>query len=184
MVSKQCQSIKTCLKCQAQYTVVPNQRHQCGHAKCPVCQEWVPIQDHKCYIQPVVENEEPEPTEEGGGSMVAPPPPLFVYADFEAMQNEEGVFVANLLCYSSSAETTIHVLNGEDFALQFLRDLDDLTDIPDSEGEREILVVIHNLKSFDGMFILHELYQQQREVTDQLTVGASLVLQERTHQVH
>ena len=175
VVSKQCQSIKTCLKCQARYTVVPNQRHQCGHAKCPVCQEWVPIQDHKCYIQPVVENEEPEPTEEGGGGMVAPPPPLFVYADFEAMQNAEGVFVANLLCYSSSEETTIHVLDGEDCALQFLRDLDDLTDIPDREGEREILVVFHNLKGFDGMFILHELYQQQREVTDQLTVGAKVL---------
>ena len=101
-------------------------------------------------------------------------PPLFVYADFEAMQNA-GVFVANLLCYSSSEETTIHVLDGEDCALQFLRELDDLTDIPDSEGEREILVVFHNLKSFDGMFILHKLYQQQREVTDQLTVGAKVL---------
>ena len=131
-----------------------------------MCQAWVPIQDHRCYIQPVVEDEEPEPTEDGGGSMVAPPPPLFVYADFEAMQNAEGVFVANLLCYSSSAETTIHVLDGEDCALQFLRDLDDLTDIPDSEDERTILVVFHNLKGFDGMFILHELYQQQREVMD------------------
>ena len=91
------------------------------------------------------------------------------------MQNAEGVFVANLLCYSSSAETTIHVLDGEDCALQFFRDLDDLTDLPDSEGEREILVVFHNLKGFDGMFILHELYQQQREVTDQLTVGAKVL---------
>ena len=91
VVSQQCQSIKTCHKCQAQYTVVPNQRPKCGHAKCPVCQEWVSIQHHKCYIQPVVEEEEPEPTEEGGGSMVAPPLPLFVYADFEAMQNAEGV---------------------------------------------------------------------------------------------
>ena len=168
-VTKQCQSIKTCLKCQAEYTVDPNRRHQCGHAK---CRAWVPIQDHKSYIQPVVEDEESEPTEEGGGCMVAPPPSLFVYADFEAMQNAEGVFVANLLCYSSSKETTIHVLDGEDCALQFLRDLDDLTDLPDTEGEREILVVFHNLKGFDGMFILHELYQQQREVVDQLTVGA------------
>ncbi|CAH3195966.1 unnamed protein product, partial [Porites evermanni] len=142
VVSQQCQSIKTCLKCQAQYTVVPNKRHQCGYAKCPVCHKWVPIQDHKCYIQPVVENEEEEsePTEEGGGGMVAPPPPLFGYADFEAMQNAEGVFVANLLCYSSSEETTIHVLDGEDCALQFLRDLDDLTEVPDSESERNILV--------------------------------------------
>ena len=57
--------------------------------------------------------------------MVAPPPPLFVYADFEAMQNAEGVFVANLLCYSSSDEDTIHVLDGEDCTLQFLHELDD-----------------------------------------------------------
>ena len=67
-----------------------DRRHKCGHAKCPVCQEWVSIQDHKRYIQTVVEDEEPEPTEEGGGCMVAPPPPLFVYANFEAMQNAGG----------------------------------------------------------------------------------------------
>ena len=35
----------------------------------------------------------------GGGYMMAPPPPLFVYADFEAMQNAEGVLVANLLLF-------------------------------------------------------------------------------------
>ena len=136
-----------------------------------MCQEFVSIQGHKCYIQPVVEDEEPEPTEEGGGCMVAPPPPLFGYADFEAMQNADGVFVANLLCYSSSKEATIQVLDREDCALQFLHDLDDLTEVPDRDDEREILLVLHNLKGFDGMFILHELYQQQREVADQLTVG-------------
>ena len=37
---------KTCLKCQAKYTVVPNQRHKCGYAKCLVCHEWVSINDH------------------------------------------------------------------------------------------------------------------------------------------
>jgi len=175
VVTQQCQSVKTCLKCQAQYTVVPDRRHKCGHTKCPVCHEWVSIQDHKCYIQPVVEEEE----EEGGGSMEAPPPPpsppLFVYADFEAMQNAEGVFVPNLLCYSSSEETTIHVLDGEDCALQFLHELDDLTEVPDREDEREILVVFHNLKGFDGMFILHKMYQQQRQVANQPTVGAKVL---------
>ena len=115
-------------------------------------------------------------TNRGGGRLHGgATPPLFVYADFEAMQNSEGVFVANLLCYSSTEEDTIHVLEGEDCALQFLRDLDDLVDVLDSDGEREILVVFHNLKGFDGMFILHELYQQQREVVDQLTVGAKVL---------
>ena len=142
-----------------------------------MCHEWVSINDHPCYIQPVVEEEEQEQTEqeEGEGRMVAPPPPLFVYADFEAMQSAEGVFAANLLCYSSAEEEAIHVLDGEDCALQFLHDLDDLVDVPDSDQEREILVVFHNLKGFDGMFILHELYQQQREVVDQLTVGAKVL---------
>jgi len=103
--------------------------------------------------------------------MVAPPPPMFFYADFEAMQNAERVFVADLLCYSSAEEETIHVLEGEDCALQFPNDLDDLVDASDSDQEREIIVVFHNLKGFDGMFILHKLYQQQHELVDQLTVG-------------
>ena len=94
---------------------------------------------------------------------------------FEAMQNAEGVFVANLLRYSSSEEATIHVLDGEDCALQCLQVLDDLTEVPDRDQEQEILVVFHNLKGFDGMFILHELYQQQCEVADQLTVGAKVL---------
>ena len=64
---------------------------------------------------------------------------------------------------------------GEDCALQFLRNLDDLVDVTDRDEEREILVVFHNLKGFDGMFILHELYQQQREVVDQLTVGTKVL---------
>ena len=145
-----------------------------------MCHEWVSINDHRCYIQPVVEEEErdtEEPTEEpeGGGCMVATPPPVFIYADFEAMQNAEGVFVANLLSYSPAEQETIHVLEGEDCALQFLRDLDHLVAVPDSDEEREIIVVFHNLKGFDGMFILHELYQQQPEVVDQLTVGAKVL---------
>ena len=138
------------------------------------------MNDRKCYLQPVAEEEErdtEEPPEEpeGGGRMVVQPPPIFIYADFEAMQNAEGVFVANLLCYSSAEEETFHVLEGEDFVLQFLHDLDDLVDVPDSDEEREIIVVFHNLKGFDGMFILHELYQQRREAVDQLTVGAKVL---------
>ena len=177
MVTKQCQSVKTCLKCQAQYTVVPNRRHKCGVAKCPVCKQWVCIQEHKCYIQPVVheEEEETEQTEEGGGCMVAPPSPLFVYADFEAMQDPEGVFIANLLCYSTSEEEEIHVLDGEDCTLRFLEELDELADVQDSDREREIIIVFHNLKGFDSVFILNELYQQQRTVTDQLTQGAKVL---------
>ena len=172
--TNQCQTHKTCHQCQGQYAVIKGKRHRCGYAKCHVCQEYVYINDHRCYIQPVVE-EEPKQSEEGGGCMVAPPPPLFVYADIEAYQNEENVFIANLLCYSSSEEEDIHALDGEDCVLQFLQDLDDLAEEPDSEQQRNIIVVFHNLKGFDGVFLIHELYDQQRSVENQITVGAKVL---------
>ena len=83
--------------------------------------------------------------------------------------------MGNLSCYSSAKEEAIPVLEGEDCALQFLHDLDDLVDVPENGQERQIIVVFHNLKGFDGMFILHELYQQQHEVSDQLTMGAKVL---------
>ena len=172
--TKQCQTHKTCKNCQAVYMVIKGKRHKCGFSKCPVCTKWVFIADHKCFIQPVVE-EQPEPTEEGGGCMVAPPPPLMVYADIEALQNNESVFQANLLCYSSSEEDTIHVLDGEECVLNFLHELDDLTEVPGNEKQREVIVVFHNLKGFDGMFLIHELYDQQRPVENQITVGAKVL---------
>lgn len=107
--------------------------------------------------------------------MVAPLPPLFVYADIEALQNHESVFQPNLVCYSSSEEQNIHSLHGEDCVLEFLQDLDDLAEQPDSEQQRNIIVVFHNLKGFDGMFLIHELYDQQRPVENQITVGAKVL---------
>ena len=177
--SNQCETHKTCRNCYAQYIVIKGKRHRCGFAKCNVCKEYVSINDHRCYIQPVVQEKEAketeEPTEEGGGSMVAPPSPLLVYADIEAYQNEENVFVPNLLCYATAEEEDIHAMDGEDCVLQFLQDLDDLAEEPDSEQQRNIIVVFHNLKGFDGIFIINELYQQQREVINQLTVGAKVL---------
>ena len=172
--TKQCETHKTCKNCQAVYMVIKGKRHQCGFSKCHVCTKWVFIADHKCYIQPVVE-EQPEPIEEGGGCMVAPPPPLLVYADIEALQNHDSVFQANLLCYSSSEEEDIHVLDGEECVLNFLHELDDLTEVPGNEKQREVIVVFHNLKGFDGMFLIHELYDQQRSVETQITVGAKVL---------
>ena len=172
--TKQCETHKTCLQCQAQYMVIKGKRHRCGFSKCPVCTKWVFIADHKCFIQPVVE-EQPEPTEEGGGCMVAPPPPLLVYADIEALQNHDSVFQANLSCYSSSQEEEIHVLDGEECVLNFLHELDDLTEVPGNEKQREVIVIFHNLKGFDGMFLIHELYGQQRPVENQITVGAKVL---------
>lgn len=184
---KLCQSFKTCPHCCAHYNVVKGKKHHCGFAKCDVCGEFVKIAEHKCYIQPVAEEKEEETTvmdddplywdqENGQNDCKQPPPPtLFVYADFEAMRNAEGEFSPNLLCYSTSEEDEVHVLEGEGCPLEFLHDLDDLTEVPDNDKDRPIIIIFHNLKGFDGIFIIKEMYSQQREVSDQLTMGAKVL---------
>ena len=57
----------------------------------------------------------------------------------------------------------------------FLHDLDDATEIPDDDRERTVIVIFHNLKGFDGMFIIDELYKQQRGIENQLTVGSKVL---------
>lgn len=111
----------------------------------------------------------------GRGKKRQPLPPLFVYADFEAMQTPQRMFVANLLCYVRADEDECQFLSGETCTLQFLEALDAMTEVADDDREQPIIIVFHNLKGFDGMFVLHELYQQKREVTHQLTVGAKVL---------
>lgn len=38
--------------------------------------------------------------------------------------------------------------------------------------QRDLIVIFHNLKGFDGNFIIEELYKEGMKVTDQLTTGS------------
>ena len=179
---KECGKFRTCPKCQSKYPYHPKRRHTCGKAKCPSCQEVVSVANHQCYIQPVDtrshsgEGEEDDDSDKRDTLSNA----LFVYADIEAMQLVDRSFEPNMLCYRTAEEEEIHCLRGSDCCLQFVHDLDALTEQPDHEevdddDERTIIIIFHNLKGFDGIFILRELYWQQRSVTSQLTVGAKVL---------
>ena len=109
------------------------------------------------------------------GKTKKPLPPLFMYAVFEALQTPQGKCVLNFLCYIRDDEAECHILLGENGALDFLEELDAMTESPDDDGEQSVIIVFHNLKGFDEIFILQELYKQQREVTHQLTVGAKVL---------
>ena len=99
------------------------------------------------------------------------------------MQMPDCTFEANLLCHRHSEDTEIKSLKGSDCCLQFLHDLDDLTEVSHDDCNRPVIVIFHNLKVFDGMFLLEELYKQQRVVDNQLTVGAKccLLKADRSH---
>ena len=179
-----CGKYRTCPLCQSVYGVNAKKRHRCGMAKCPSCEEFVQIASHKCYIQPVDTN----PPAEGKKKKDPLSTALFVYADIEAMQLADRTFEANMLCYRTSEEEEIKCLRGPGCVLEFLHAMDDLTEQPtemraegeeddddDDDDDRLIFIIFHNLKGFDGNFILRELYSQQRSVTTQLTVGAKVL---------
>ena len=182
-----CGKFRTCPYCQSVYGFNPKKGHECRMVKCPSCEEVVQISTHTCYIQPVNVN----PPAEGTRKKPKKDPlttALFVYADIEAMQLADRSFEANMLCYRTAEEEEIHCHRGQDCVLQFLRDLDELTEQPtamlaegeeddddDEDQDRLIFIIFHNLKGFDGNFILRELYVQQRSVTTQLTVGAKVL---------
>ena len=149
----------------------------------------VPVATHRCYIQPVDDNASSTRSRKKKPKKDPLQTALFVYADIEAMQLADRSFKANMLCYRSTEEEEIHCLRGSGCVLEFLRDLDELAEQPpdmQAEGEenddddeddddRLIFVIFHNLKGFDGHFILRELYLQQRSVTAQLTIGAKVL---------
>ena len=169
----QCAKHRTCLKCYAQYNVVKAKRHRCGYASCPSCKEMVEIHAHKCFMQPVVDH--PEKEDDGDGTKKPLPPPLLVYADIEALQLPDREFQANLLCYRTSESDTIISHKGKDCVCTFLHDLDDAAEIADDDRQRTIITIFHNLKGFDGTFIIEELYKQQRGIENQLTVGSKVL---------
>ena len=170
-----CQTHKTCEKCHAEFTVVKGKRHRCGFATCPSCKEMVDIHVHKCYIQPVVDHPEEEDVGDGQGKKKPLPPPLLIYADIEAMQLPDRQFQPNLLCYRTSESVNIVTHKGKDCVCTFLHDLDDAAEIPDDDRQRTIITIFHNLKAFDGIFIIDELYKQQRSIENQLTVGSKVL---------
>ena len=161
-MSGYCAKFSTCSTCCARYKT--GKVHVCGEAKCPSCGKMKDLTIHQCYIQPEEEEEGLEPA-------------LFVYADIEAMTLPNRQFQPNLLCYQTS-EGEQDALWGEECCWQFVQKLEKLAWIPAGKKklkERPVIVLFHNLKGFDGVFILKTLYTHHWSVTNQFSMGAKVL---------
>ena len=83
------------------------------------------------------------------------------------------VLVADLIRYATEddPENISHALSGDNCIEQFINKLNDLTEVAGKEKQRDLLVMFHNLKGFDGNYIIEELYRQGIKVENQLTNG-------------
>ena len=174
--SGRCDKYKTCPTCKASYKVDKKHKHICGHSDCYSCGHYVDIADHRCYIQRPFERPPPRQRRDDEAEPQEKPPPQLVYADIECLLTEERGFVPTLLCYRHQDQTAITTLRGDDCVKWFLRHLDDLASPVNSDIQVQPLIVLfHNLKGFDGLFLLQELYKGKRKVEEQLTIGAKVL---------
>ena len=168
-------------------------QHKCGWGECPICEQQVHVASHQCYIQPIPE-EEDEPklkrvprNQAGSRHVIEPDPedpdtrvwvergtPLQVYCDYEATVDDKGVQTPILLGAESDEEDHSEFFYGADCTESFFEWLESLA--VDQDGDdRSVIAVFHNLKGYDGMFLLQHCYANHREVTDQITVGAKVL---------
>lgn len=198
-----CDRLKKCPECCKQVRVVSRKvkhggdrksqksSHKCGMEKCNNCDQFVDVALHKCFIQPVnAKDDEPKKknknkknkrarrvarANEGGEPEEEDvPPPLFVYADYEAVTDENGVQTPIMVCAEDEESDVTEVCYGENCSEEFLEYLDTLVMVEGDEA-RDVIVVFHNFKGYDSMFILQQLFKEHRTVTDQINVGTKVL---------
>ena len=196
-----CDSYKKCPDCCCVYEPDPkirpgrprNSNHLCGWGECSICKKKTHLATHKCYIQRLKQDEddpktkrvprdevgsrpftEPEPGDPDTRVHVEREPPLQVYCDYEAITDAEGNQTPILLCAETDEDDETMTFYGTDCTPRFFDWLEEQA--VDQDGDdRLVIALFHNLKGYDGMFLLQHCYATHREVTNQITVGTKIL---------
>ena len=72
------------------------------------------------------------------------------------------MFVPNLICWSSEEDGD--EVHHSDSIEKFLEALQALTEVESDARGRKVITFFHNLRAFDGNYILEALYKQGRAV--------------------
>ena len=95
-----------------------------------------------------------------------PPPPVLNFADIECAIAEDREFQPNLICWSSEADEKSHHARTIE---EFLEACEALTEVEDNDRLRKVITFFHNLRGFNGNFVLEAIYDQGRAVENLLT---------------
>ena len=196
-----CDTYKKCPDCLCSYELSskiqpgrPRNPHKCRWGECPTCGEQVEIATHQCYIQLIPEeDDEPKlkkvPVDQVGTRAYLEPdpddpltdtvwverdPPLQVYCDYEAVTDANGVQTPILLCAETDEDDHTVSFYGPECTEPFFEWLETLAQDQDGD-DRDVIAIFHNLKGYDGMFLLQHCYSHNREVTDQICVGTKVL---------
>ena len=158
------------------------EKHQCGYIDCPSCHEYVDGETHRCFIQTAPKPQDKKRKRSGGprakhrAGVDATPeeeeddlPPLHVFFDIEAMQPQEQ-HIANLVVAETEDDDHPVCFPGNHCVRDFLEWLDTLT----LNDTRQVNVLAHNFQGYDGYFVVHQYYGDNR-IIEQLRNGCKLL---------
>ena len=192
-----CEAWKRCVDCCKTYEVKFGKRggretrsHRCGWSECKHCEAYVFLQDHACFIQRMDEDVDDARTKKvpqasagtravlgdavKGMVEVEREPPLLVYADYEAMTDDQGYQTPVLIGYETEESDECHTHYGPTCTQRFISDMEALA--VDADGDdRSVFILFHNMKGYDGMFLLRHMYAHKREVINMVTVGVKVL---------
>ena len=190
--SSVCFQRRRCPTCYQQNLGLSNiERHLCWHVDCPSCHEYVHADDHLCFIQRATQEKKRKrkqqrgPRAKRGAAAAEPPapeeeeeealPPLHVFFDIEAMQPQEK-HIANLVVAETEDDDPPQRFSGPFCIRDFLEWLDTLT----LHDTRQVIVLAHNFQGYDGYFIIHQYYGDNR-IVQQLRNGCKLLEVKHDH---
>ena len=182
-----CSQRRRCPTCRKQNVGLDKiEKHQCGYIDCPSCHEYVDGETHRCFIQtaPTPQAKKRKRKQRGPrakrGAAAAEPetapeeeddddlPPLHVFFDIEAMQPHEE-HIANLVVAETEDDDRPVCFPGNHCVRDFLEWLDTLT----NHDTRQVNVLAHNFQGYDGYFVIHQYYGDNR-IVEQLRNGCKL----------
>ena len=180
--SSVCFRRRRCAKCLILVPPRHMDNHQCGYIDCPCCHEYVDGATHRCFIQIATQDKKRKRKRQRGPRpkrrVDATPeeddeedsiPPLHVFFDIEAMQPQEQ-HIANLVVAETEDDDQPMCFPGNHCVRDFLEWLDTLT----LHDTRQVNVLAHNFQGYDGFFIIHQYYGDNR-IVEQLRNGCKLL---------
>lgn len=171
--NKVCNTFRVCDKCLKSYRLKSkHDKHECDERYCSYCRS-VKKTGHDCFIPKISIN---TPMQKPDSKFIFEP--LFIFYDFETTQNQlllgetnKFVHIVNLvvaqqacrLCidtdennrsFCRECKTTEHIFIGKSSLGDFMTYLTKI-----HSNYRKVICIAHNMKAFDGHFILKYMYE-------------------------
>ena len=103
-----------------------------------------------------------------------------VFADIECSIDDERTFTPNLICYKRETSNEKHECWGKSCMQEFQKKLMGVLSAVERENgvkwnQAQVQVYFHNLRGFDGMFIIKQLYDMNLKVSKVLMTGQKIL---------